>query len=164
MLLAFYSKCPRLSARCIFTYRYILAHNSSVLDLIVTEFAVQILHKMGFTAIATVCANSLWIRCLSNFTEKCLESPLFIITLNVQYSWDNILSLYISILLSSLPYIMVALYTIYGFYKVKLCKLTPFVKHDAITSAYFNLRSSNMAYQNPWWKAIKVICISLRSD
>jgi len=28
-------------------------------------------------------------------------------------------------------------------------KVTPFIKHNAIISAYFNLRISNMAYQNP---------------
>jgi len=50
----------------------------------------------------------------------------------------------------------------YGFRKVKVY-VTLFIKHNAITSAYLNLWSSNMAYQNPWWKAIKVICTSLRS-
>ena len=64
----------------------------------------------------------------------------------------------------SLPYITVALYIFYGFRKVKLRQVKPFIKHKAITSSYFNLWSSNMAYQNPWWEAIKVICISLHSE
>jgi len=39
------------------------------------------------------------------------------------------------------------------FYEVKLCKVTPFTKHNAITFAYFNLQISNMAY--PWAYRLK---------
>jgi len=49
----------------------------------------------------------------------------------------------------------------YGSRKIKLCIVTLFIKHNTITFAYFNLQISNMAYQNPWWKAI---CTSLRSE
>ena len=35
------------------------------------------LHKIGIKMIANVFTNPLWVRCKSNFTEKCPELPRF---------------------------------------------------------------------------------------